>query len=52
MGLSEEILAEKLGAKPEQVARWEDDGELTYKRAVKLAKVTRIPFGYPTLIKV
>ncbi len=46
VGLSEELLAKKLGAKPAQVVRWEDDGELTYKRAEKLAKVTRIPFGY------
>lgn len=46
VGLSEEVLAKKLGAKPEQVTRWEDDGELTYKRAEKLAKVSHIPFGY------
>lgn len=45
-GFSEAALAKKLTAKPEQVERWEEDGNLTYKRAEKLAKVTHTPFGY------
>lgn len=45
-GLSGEELAKKLTAKPEQVKKWENDGNLTYKRAEKLAKVTHTPFGY------
>jgi Zn-dependent peptidase ImmA (M78 family)/transcriptional regulator with XRE-family HTH domain len=45
-GLSEVALAKKLTAKPEQVEKWEEDGNLTYKRAEKLAKVTHTPFGY------
>lgn len=45
-GLSEEVLAKKLGAKEAQVEQWEVDGTLTYKRAEKLAKVAHIPFGY------
>ncbi len=45
-GLSEIALAKKLTAKPEQVEKWEEDGNLTYKRAEKLAKVTHTPFGY------
>ncbi len=45
-GLSEAALAKKLTAKPEQVQQWEEDGNLTYKRAEKLAKVTHTPFGY------
>lgn len=44
--LDEAALAKKLGAKEEQVERWEDDGVLTYKRLEKLAQVTHVPFGY------
>lgn len=45
-GLSEAALAKKLTAKPEQVQQWEEDGNLTYKRTEKLAKVTHTPVGY------
>lgn len=45
-GLDEGTLAKKLGAKKEQVSQWEIDGSLTYKRLEKLAKTTRVPFGY------
>lgn len=45
-GLDAETLAKKLGAKEEQVSQWESDGTLTYKRLEKLAKATRVPFGY------
>ncbi len=44
--LTEGELAKKLGAKEEQIEQWEDDGTLTYKRIEKLAKATRVPFGY------
>jgi len=50
-GLSEVALAKKLTTKPEQVEKWEEDGNLTYKRAEKLAKVTHTPFGYLFLSK-
>ncbi len=50
-GLSEIALAKKLTTKPEQVEKWEEDGNLTYKRAEKLAKVTHTPFGYFFLSK-
>ena len=45
-GLSVRDLAEKLGAKPEQVREWEQTGTLSFSRADKLAKVTHTPFGY------
>jgi Zn-dependent peptidase ImmA (M78 family) len=45
-GLSVRQVAEKIGAKPEQVRAWEESGELTFARAEKLARVTHTPFGY------
>jgi Zn-dependent peptidase ImmA (M78 family) len=45
-GLSVRQLAEKIGAKPEQVRDWEETGALTFARAEKLARVTHTPFGY------
>lgn len=45
-GLSVRQVAEKIGAKPEQVRSWEESGELTFARAEKLARVTHTPFGY------
>ena len=45
-GLSVEALAKKLQIKPERVAEWEETGQLSFKQAEKLAKVTHIPFGY------
>lgn len=45
-GLSVRQVAEKIGAKPEQVREWEESGELTFARAEKLARVTHTPFGY------
>src|ERR1044071_6126304 len=45
-GLSVRQVAEKSGAKPEQVRAWEESGELTFARAEKLARVTHTPFGY------
>ncbi len=43
--LTKAELAQKLGAKEEQVGQWEQDGTLTYRRAEKLAKVAHLPFG-------
>jgi len=45
-GLSVRELAEKIGAKPEQVREWEQTGQLSFSRAEKLARVTHTPFGY------
>lgn len=45
-GLDEAALAKKLGTKPNRVEEWERDGQLTWKKAEKLARVTHIPFGY------
>jgi Zn-dependent peptidase ImmA (M78 family) len=39
-------LAEKIGAKPDQVREWEQTGTLSFSRAEKLARVTYTPFGY------
>jgi Zn-dependent peptidase ImmA (M78 family) len=44
--LSVRQLAEKIGAKPEQVREWEQTGQLSFARAEKLARVTHTPFGY------
>ena len=44
--LSVRELAEKIGAKPEQVREWEQTGQLSFSRAEKLARVTHTPFGY------
>ena len=40
-------MAKKVGTKPERVEGWEQEGELTYKQAEKLAKATHTPFGRP-----
>ncbi len=45
-GLTAETLAEKLGVSAEKVAAWEQDGQITYRQAEKLAGVTHTAFGY------
>jgi Zn-dependent peptidase ImmA (M78 family) len=45
-GLSVDALAKKMSVKPEKVTAWEENGELTFKQAQKLADVTHAPFGY------
>lgn len=45
-GLSVDGLSKKMSVKPERVTDWENNGELTFKQAQKLANVTHIPFGY------
>lgn len=45
VGLSEAELAKKLGAKEDKVTEWEQSGEITYKRAEKLAQKTHTPFS-------
>jgi Zn-dependent peptidase ImmA (M78 family) len=45
-GLSPELLAKKVKAKPDQVVAWEQTGELRFKQAETLAKVTHTPFGF------
>lgn len=45
-GLSEAELAKKLNAKEKQVTQWEQDGEISAKRAEKLAHATHTPYGY------
>jgi Zn-dependent peptidase ImmA (M78 family) len=45
-GLNIAAMAKKLTTKPEQVRLWEEKGQLPWKKAEKLAKVTHIPFGY------
>ena len=50
-GLSVEALAKKIQVRPEKVAGWEESGELSFKQAEKLAKVTHVPFGYLYLIE-
>jgi len=44
-GLDEAALAKKLGVNAEQLARWESDGELSFKKAALLAQKTHTPFG-------
>lgn len=44
-GLTEEMLAKRLGVKPERVLQWEETGQLRFTQAEKLAKVTHTPFG-------
>ncbi|MCH7226183.1 ImmA/IrrE family metallo-endopeptidase [Haloferula sp. A504] len=44
--LSREDLAKKVGTSVEKVAGWEEEGELTWKQAEKVAAATRTPFGY------
>ncbi|MEM9818072.1 MAG: XRE family transcriptional regulator [Cyanobacteria bacterium P01_D01_bin.6] len=45
-GLSVDGLSKKMSVKPERVIGWENNGELTFKQAQKLANVTHTPFGY------
>jgi Zn-dependent peptidase ImmA (M78 family) len=45
-GLSADALAKKMSVKPERVTGWEGNGELTFKQAQTLAKITHTPFGY------
>ena len=45
-GLTEEMLAKKVGTKPERVADWERTGQLKFTQAQKVAKATYTPFGY------
>lgn len=45
-GLTEEVLARKVGTKPERVLEWEQTGQLQFTQAQKLAKATYTPFGY------
>lgn len=45
-GLSGDVLAQKMSVKPEKVTAWEENGELTFNQAQKLADVTHTPFGY------
>jgi Zn-dependent peptidase ImmA (M78 family) len=44
-GLDEAALAKKIGVNAEQLARWESDGELSFKKAELLAQKTHTPFG-------
>ncbi len=50
-GLSVEMLAKKMQVTPEKVTAWEETGELSFKQAEKLAKVTYTPFGYLYLLE-
>lgn len=45
-GLPREILAAKIGVKPERVERWETTGEISIAQVDKLAHHTRTPLGY------
>jgi Zn-dependent peptidase ImmA (M78 family) len=45
-GLSPELLAEKIHTKPDRVVAWEQTGELRFRQAETLAKVTHTPFGF------
>jgi len=45
-GLTEEVLARKVGTSTERVADWERTGQLKFAQAQKLAKATYTPFGY------
>lgn len=45
-GLTEEVLAKKVGTSTERVADWERTGQLKFAQAQKLAKATYTPFGY------
>ncbi|HIK46426.1 MAG TPA: ImmA/IrrE family metallo-endopeptidase [Leptolyngbyaceae cyanobacterium M65_K2018_010] len=45
-GLSVEVLAQKMHVKPQRVIDWEENGELSFKQAEKLANITHTPFGY------
>lgn len=45
-GLSPEVLAEKIKTKLDRVVAWEQTGELRFRQAETLAKVTHTPFGF------
>lgn len=45
-GLSVDVLAQKMQVKPQRVLDWEENGELSFKQAEKLANITHTPFGY------
>jgi len=45
-GLDVDVLAKKLATKAERVTEWERTGEISWKKAEKLAHVTHVPFGY------
>jgi Zn-dependent peptidase ImmA (M78 family) len=45
-GLNAEALAKKVGLTVDRVRVWEESGELRFKQAEKLARVTHTPFGY------
>lgn len=45
-GLNQHDTAKKLGVKEEKVHEWEQNGELTFSQAEKLAEVTHTPIGY------
>jgi Zn-dependent peptidase ImmA (M78 family)/DNA-binding XRE family transcriptional regulator len=45
-GLTVEVLAQKMHVKPQRVIAWEENGELSFKQAEKLANITHTPFGY------
>lgn len=44
--LSVDVLAQKMHVKPQRVIDWEENGELSFKQAEKLANITHTPFGY------
>lgn len=50
-GLSVDRLAAKVKSRPERVLAWEQTGELRFKQAEDLAKVTHTPFGFLFLPK-
>lgn len=45
-GLSVDALAKKMRVAAEKVMAWEEDGEIRFKDAERLARVTLTPFGY------
>lgn len=45
-GLSAGLLADKLKVATDRVETWERTGQLRYRQAERLAKVTRTPFGF------
>lgn len=45
-GLNAEALAKKVGLTVDRIHFWEESGELRFKQAEKLARVTHTPFGY------
>lgn len=45
-GFDVDVLANKMNVKPDKVLGWEKDGNISFRQAEKLAKVTYTPFGY------